>query len=44
MNFENKVLADFCEIQEEINIFLEGDFGDTFFPEIAFKCFISTTE
>ena len=44
MNFEVEVLADFCEVQEEINIFSKDDFGDTFFPEIAFRYLIGTAE
>ena len=40
MNSEIEVLAEFCEVQENINIFFNGNFGDTFFPEIAFQYFI----
>jgi hypothetical protein len=38
MNFEIDALADFCEFQEERNIFLKYNFGDTFFPKKTFKC------
>ena len=44
MDVEIELLANFFDGQEEINIFLKGFFGDTFFLEIALERFIRTAE